>query len=73
MPKFGEDLLEAWHQMGFNINVDLNGESQHGFMRAQATVINGTRETTAKAYLFPHLEQRKNLYIMPRTLVSKKH
>lgn len=68
-PEFAEDLLSGWKDLGYNINVDCNGKSQNGFMLAQATTEDGTRETTAKAYLYPHIKTRRNLYILPNSYV----
>lgn len=69
-PSMAENLLDAYKEMGYNTNIDFNGKSQNGFSLAQATTRNGARETTAKAYLYPQLDNG-NLYVLPKTRVLK--
>lgn len=54
-------ILEAAQQLGYNI-LDINGEFQTGFTRSHATVRNGLRCSTAKAFLRP-ASKRPNLHI----------
>lgn len=68
-PPFAQDLLHAYEELGYNTKIDLNGESQNGFMIAQATNRNGSRLTSAKAYLYDNLEVRHNLYVQPNSKV----
>lgn len=62
-------ILEAGEQLGYPIR-DVNGEYQTGFTRAQATVRDGLRCSTAKAYLRP-ISKRKNIDISMLSLVEK--
>ncbi|GIY85359.1 glucose dehydrogenase [Caerostris extrusa] len=49
---------------------DINGESQTGSANFQATMRDGTRCSTAKAFLMP-AEERKNLHIVNQALVRR--
>lgn len=50
--------------------VDYNGPEQVGFSYLQATIKNGTRQSTNVAYLYP-LVNRKNLHVKKNSLVTK--
>ena len=54
--------LEAAKELGYPILDDFNSAEQEGLGVYQVTHINGERCSTARAYLFPHLE-RKNLTV----------
>jgi choline dehydrogenase len=65
-PKSGNPLfgafVQAGVQAGYRETADFNGFQQEGFGPYQATIHNGSRCSTAKAYLTPVLA-RKNLHI----------
>ncbi|XP_068623824.1 uncharacterized protein [Battus philenor] len=62
-------ILEASRQFGYRI-IDVNGESQTGFTRSHATLLDGLRCSTAKGYLRP-ASKRPNLHISVHSLVEK--
>lgn len=62
-------IMVAAKQAGYNF-VDINGPKQHGFYDHQATIRNGRRCSTAKAYLLPS-EHRLNLDILSGAFVTK--
>lgn len=62
-------ILEAGEQLGYKIR-DVNGEYQTGFTRSQATVRDGLRCSTAKAFLRP-ASKRENLHVSVHSLVEK--
>ncbi|RVE50263.1 hypothetical protein evm_005098 [Chilo suppressalis] len=62
-------ILEAGQQLGYNI-LDVNGPYQTGFTRSHATVRDGLRCSTAKAYLRP-VSKRPNLHVSVHSLVKK--
>ena len=65
--KYPDDLIEAYIDAavaaGFKRTPDYNGAQQEGFARAQATIRNGRRCSTAVAYLKPVLS-RANLTLL---------
>lgn len=66
-----EVYLAAAAEMNYlNPNNDLNGETQTGFSRAQGTIRDGLRCSTAKAYLRP-VRHRDNLHISLKSHVEK--
>ncbi|CAH0595388.1 unnamed protein product [Chrysodeixis includens] len=64
-----QKVLEAGEQMGYPIR-DVNGEYQTGFTRSQATLRDGLRCSTAKAFLRP-ASKRDNLHISVHSMVEK--
>ena len=62
-------LLDAAREMGYEIR-DINGEKQTGFTLQHGTVSEGTRYSTAKAYLAP-IKHRKNLHVAKFAHVTK--
>ncbi|CAG9104640.1 unnamed protein product [Plutella xylostella] len=62
-------ILEAGEQMGYKI-LDVNGEYQTGFTHSHATVREGLRCSTAKAFLRP-ASKRPNLHVSVHSLVEK--
>ncbi|XP_026740779.1 glucose dehydrogenase [FAD, quinone]-like [Trichoplusia ni] len=64
-----QKILEAGEQMGYMIR-DVNGEYQTGFTRSQATLRDGLRCSTAKAFLRP-ASKRENLHISVHSMVEK--
>ncbi|XP_018018056.1 glucose dehydrogenase [FAD, quinone] [Hyalella azteca] len=65
----GDAWVEAGVQRGFK-NRDYNAEFQSGFMHPQATMRDGSRCSTAKAFLRPAVG-RPNLHIAMRAFVTK--
>lgn len=68
--EFGESILEAVKQLGYERLEDLNGENQLGFGNVIATTRNGTRCSTAKAFLSP-IKFRENLHVAKHAHVTK--
>ncbi|XP_047999288.1 glucose dehydrogenase [FAD, quinone]-like [Leguminivora glycinivorella] len=64
-----EGFIEAGKELGYE-NRDINGQKQTGFMIAQGTVRNGSRCSTAKAFLRP-AKNRPNLHISLSSFVTK--
>lgn len=65
----GRAFVEAGIEKGFPY-VDYNGPDQIGFSYLQATVANGTRQSTNVAYLYPIFD-RKNLHVKKNSHVTK--
>ncbi|MCX5467586.1 GMC family oxidoreductase [Acinetobacter nematophilus] len=57
-----QKYIAAAKEQGYRILDDFNGEEQEGLGVYQVTHINGERCSSARVYLFPHLE-RKNLTV----------
>jgi len=62
-------FITAGQEMGYDIR-DINGESQTGFMLPQGTIREGTRCSTAKAFLRPAI-RRKNLHVSINSHVTR--
>ena len=62
-------FMEGGVEMGYS-NTDINAGQQTGFMMAQATMRDGARCSTAKAFLRP-IRKRGNLHISMRSHVEK--
>jgi choline dehydrogenase len=65
-----EPLRQAAMAFGIPLNDDVNGPRQEGFSLNEATVGDGRRSSTARAYLYPAM-QRPNLTVETRALVSR--
>jgi len=65
-----EAFLQAGETAGHPATPDYNGAQQEGFSRAQATIRNGRRCSTAVAYLRPALA-RGNVEVQVRALVTE--
>ncbi|QIB41281.1 choline dehydrogenase (plasmid) [Rhizobium oryzihabitans] len=65
-----EAFLAAGQDFGLPLSTDQNGFQQEGVNRAQASVRNGVRESTAVAYLRP-AEGRRNLAIVTGATVTR--
>lgn len=65
-------LLAAYDEVGYPTLKDINIDSPIGFGEAPATVHQGTRVSTAKAYLTP-ARHRENLHVVKFGLVTKVH
>ncbi|KAH8246834.1 hypothetical protein KR032_001328 [Drosophila birchii] len=62
-------FLKSGRDMGYDIT-DPNGEHLMGFARSQATIRNGRRCSTSKAFIQP-VAQRKNLHVSMKSWVTK--
>ncbi|XP_034827830.2 glucose dehydrogenase [FAD, quinone]-like [Maniola hyperantus] len=62
-PRFAHDVVSASIEMGYPPTSDLNGETGTGFTIAQTLNDNGSRYSTARAYLRP-ASKRENLHIL---------
>lgn len=58
-----EAFIEAGVQAGYGRTEDMNGFKQEGFGSMDSTISKGTRWSTSRAYLWPILGERKNLYV----------
>lgn len=67
---FHQYFLNAAKECGIAINDDFNGAEQEGAGIFQVTQKNGERWSSARAYLFPHL-QRSNLQIETKAQVER--
>ncbi|XP_055309378.1 glucose dehydrogenase [FAD, quinone]-like [Sitodiplosis mosellana] len=63
-------LIEAAQEHGIKFVDDINADDTLGYVNAQATVSNGRRQSTAKAYLVP-AKNRSNLHIVKHAHVQK--
>ena len=63
-------FLGAGQDFGLELNPDQNAGKQEGVNVAQATIRNGSRESTAMAYLRP-AEKRSNLTVVTNAIVVK--
>lgn len=63
-------FVKAGKELGYPENPDFNGKEQEGFGRYQVTHINGSRCSTAVAYLNP-IKKRSNLTIQTKALVER--
>lgn len=59
---FGDSVLKAAVEAGFNLTEDLNGDNNNGFSFMQTTSKKGVRRSSAAAYLRP-ARNRPNLHI----------
>ncbi|XP_075219563.1 glucose dehydrogenase [FAD, quinone]-like [Lycorma delicatula] len=72
-PPFRSPLATAFVEGGVELgykNTDINGPTQVGFSYHQATMRNGTRWSTSRAFLHP-IRDRKNLHVKKRSQVTK--
>ncbi|KAB0802554.1 hypothetical protein PPYR_04740 [Photinus pyralis] len=69
-PELAQDILDAAKELGYSVSNDLNGKFYDGFTIAQSTTRNGSRLSTAKAYLRP-ARSRPNLHIMLNSTATK--
>lgn len=61
---------QAARELGYNIVDEFNGGKYLGFAKVQGTVFNGTRQSTAKAFLTP-IKNRANLHVVKNALVTQ--
>ncbi|KAK4884504.1 hypothetical protein RN001_000775 [Aquatica leii] len=69
-PEVAHDILHAAKELGYPVSNDLNGINYIGFAIAQSTTRNGSRLSTAKAFLRP-IRDRTNLHVMINSTVTK--
>lgn len=69
-PPLAEAILEAGKELGYPSNVDLNGRTHAGFIIAQTTSRNGSRMSTARAFIRP-ARNRRNFHVMLNATVTK--
>ncbi|KAF5269112.1 hypothetical protein FQA39_LY08782 [Lamprigera yunnana] len=69
-PELANDILLGAKELGYSISKDLNGIVFSGFVIAQSTTRNGSRLSTANAFLRP-ARNRVNLHIMLNSTVTK--
>ncbi|CAG9559115.1 unnamed protein product [Danaus chrysippus] len=69
-PRFAHDVVSAGIELGYPPTSDLNGDTNTGFTIAQAMNDEGSRYSTARAFLRP-ASQRKNLHVTLNALVSR--
>lgn len=69
-PPLSSAILEAGRELGYESR-DVNGERHTGFMIAQTTTRNGSRLSTAKAFLRPVLNERPNLHVLLNSTATK--
>ena len=65
-----DTFLSACQQKGYAITNDFNGEHQRGFGFYQVTQSNGSRNSSAQAYLSP-VKSRDNLTVWTKTYCQK--
>ncbi|KAK6190341.1 hypothetical protein SNE40_002231 [Patella caerulea] len=63
-------MIEAGKELGYGTG-DYNGREQKGFFASQATIQDGERCSTAKAFLWPAVTSRKNLHVLTNAHVKK--
>jgi len=68
--EFGENILEAVKQLGYETLEDLNAENQLGFGNVIGNVRKGARCNTAKAFLGP-IKFRENLHVAKHAHVTR--
>ncbi|KMQ87160.1 glucose dehydrogenase [Lasius niger] len=72
-PLFHTPLAEAFLKAGKELKyslVDYNGKDMIGFSYLQSTIINGTRMSSNRAYLYP-IHDRNNLHVTRESIVRK--
>jgi glucose dehydrogenase (acceptor) len=69
-PELAEDVLKAARELGYPVTDDLNGKQYSGFTIAQANVKNGSRLSSARAFLRP-ARNRPNLHIMLNSTATR--
>ncbi|RVE50264.1 hypothetical protein evm_005099 [Chilo suppressalis] len=67
---FEKIILHAVNELGIPILDDVNGDSQMGVSRTWATIKDGLRHSTARAFLSP-IKDRKNLHVIKNALVTQ--
>lgn len=68
--KFEDMLMRANVEIGIKNLTDVNADSQMGVMKSLTTTVNGTRFSTARAFLRP-IKDRKNFHVIKNALATK--
>ncbi|XP_055919756.1 glucose dehydrogenase [FAD, quinone]-like [Eupeodes corollae] len=63
-------FVRAFVDLGYP-KIDYTGEPQHGTAYVQGTTLNGHRQSAAKAFVLPILNERKNLRVLTFATVTK--
>ncbi len=66
-----QTYLAAAREVGYPLNDDFNGAEQEGLGVYQVTQKNCERCSTAKGYLFPHMDNRPNLHVETNALAQR--
>ncbi|GJQ80215.1 hypothetical protein Trydic_g23790 [Trypoxylus dichotomus] len=69
-PKMVHDILLAGKEAGYSITNDMNGAQFAGFTIAQTTTRNGSRLSSARAYIRPH-RKNPNFHVMLNSTVTR--
>lgn len=69
IPPITDYIVHSGEELGYKVR-DVNGANQTGFTYTFATLRDGLRCSTAKAYLRP-ASKRKNLYVSLKSFVEK--
>lgn len=69
-PPMAEYIVHSGEELGYEVNGDVNGANQTGFMHSFATLRDGLRCSTAKAFLRP-ASKRQNLDVSLESFVEK--
>ncbi|XP_035448189.1 glucose dehydrogenase [FAD, quinone]-like [Spodoptera frugiperda] len=67
---FEHMIINAAVELGLKNSSDINGESQMGVMTSQTTTKDGTRFSTARAFLNP-IKDRKNFHVIKHAQATK--
>lgn len=63
-------FLEAGKEMGYETEIDYNGQSQTGFAASQGTIGHGERCSVSSSFIADAVN-RPNLHILPRSFATK--
>ncbi|XP_017775312.1 PREDICTED: glucose dehydrogenase [FAD, quinone]-like [Nicrophorus vespilloides] len=69
-PELAEDILMAAQQVGYEVSEDLNGDRFTGFAITQTNNRNGTRVSSARAFVRPHRDN-PNFHVMLNSTATK--
>ncbi|XP_063533813.1 ecdysone oxidase-like [Cydia strobilella] len=64
------EYLNMFHELGYKILLDVNGNEQLGYGEPSFTIAEGVRQSTAYSFLRP-VKDRQNLHVLKHTLVTK--
>ncbi|XP_047995251.1 ecdysone oxidase-like [Leguminivora glycinivorella] len=64
------NYLNMFHELGYKILLDVNGNEQLGYGEPSLTIAEGVRQSTAYSFLRP-IKDRQNLHVLKHTLVTK--
>lgn len=66
-----ETLAQAFRELGWPLNPDLNGATQDGFRPTQVMMKGGERHHAGQAWILPHLGSRANLHLQCDSPVTR--